>query len=119
MAEALLEHLYGDYYQVYSAGSHPLEINPLTIEVLEEMGIDMQGKYSKSLQEFQDWEFEYVVSLCGDEDEICPVFINGRNQIHQGFNDPRSFKGDEKEKLSSFRAVRDEIKEWIKKEFIE
>ncbi len=117
MAEALLENIYGDFYHAYSGGSDPREINPLTIKVLNELGIDISRKRSKSLNEFQDEEFDCVVSLCGDGDEICPVFVNGKKQIHQGFTDPRSFKGDNKTRLESFRLVRDEIKEWIKKEF--
>jgi arsenate reductase (thioredoxin) len=117
MAEALLENTYGDHYQVYSAGSDPQKINPLTIEVLKEIGIEMSGKRSKNLNEFHEYEFDYVVSLCGDKDEVCPVFINGKKHIHHGFIDPRSFTGNKNTKLELFRVVRDEIKEWIEAEF--
>jgi arsenate reductase len=117
MAEALLKEIYGDYYKVYSGGSDPKEINPLTIEVLKELGIDISQKRSKSLSEFQGREFDYVVTLCGDGEDSCPVFLDGKKYIHHGFTDPRSFTGDEKTRLDLFRSVRDEIKEWIEKEF--
>ena len=116
MAEALLKNTYENYYEVYSAGSEPLEINPLTIEVLSEIGIDISQNKSKSLEKFQGQEFDYVVSLC--EEGACPIFIGGKTHIHQGFPDPREFKGDDKTRLESFRNLRDGIQGWIKKEFI-
>jgi arsenate reductase (thioredoxin) len=117
MAEALLENTYGDHYQVYSAGSHPTKISPLTIEVLNEIGIDISHKCSKSLNEFQEAYFDYVASLCGDKDEVCPVFLNGKTYLHHGFPDPRSFKGDKNTKRDFFRKIRDEIQAWLEIEF--
>ncbi|HMK54082.1 MAG TPA: arsenate reductase ArsC [Methanobacteriaceae archaeon] len=117
MAEALLEYIYSDHYQVYSAGSDPKPINLLSIKVMEELNIDMSTKYSKSLKEFEGYEFDLVVSLCGEEDEQCPVFLTGKRYIHHGFSDPRSFTGTSEEKLELFRKVRDEIQEWIIREF--
>ena len=117
MAESLLENTYGDHYLVYSAGSHPTEINPLTIEVLNEIGIDISHKCSKSLNKFQKADFDYVASLCGDKDELCPVFLNGKTYLHRGFADPRSFKGDKNTKRDFFRKIRDEIQAWIEIEF--
>ncbi|MDP3033838.1 MAG: arsenate reductase ArsC [Methanobacteriaceae archaeon] len=115
MAEALLKNTYSNHYEVYSAGSEPLKINPLTIEVLSEIGIDISQNKSKSLEKFQGQEFDYVVSLC--DEGACPVFIGGKTHIHQGFPDPREFKGDDKARLESFRNLRDGIQGWIKKEF--
>lgn len=117
MAEALLEHLFKDRYQTYSAGVDPKPINPLTCKVLEELGIDMFSRHSKSLKEFEGAEFDLVVSLCGGEDETCPGFLTGKLYIHQGFTDPRSFSGEAEEKIELFRKVRDEIKAWIEKVF--
>lgn len=117
MAENLLKNTYGDYYEVFSAGSEPLEINPLTIEVLSELGIDISKNRSKSLNIFQGQDFDYVVSLCGDKDGACPVFIGGKTHLHQGFPDPREFKGDDTSILDAFRNLRDEIQIWVKKEF--
>lgn len=115
LAEALLKNSYGEHYEVYSAGSEPLEINPLTIKVLSEIGIDISQNKSKSLNKFQGHEFDYVVSLC--EDGTCPVFIGGKNHIHKGFSDPQEFLGDEEFILDSFRNLRDEIQIWVKNEF--
>jgi arsenate reductase len=115
LAEALLKYTYGDFYDVYSAGSDPLEINPLTIKVLSEIGIDISQNKSKSLEKFQGQEFDYVVSLC--EEGACPIFIGGKIHIHQGFPDPKEFNGDHASRLDSFRNLRDEIQIWIKKEF--
>lgn len=117
MAEALLKNSYSNHYEVFSAGSEPLEINPLTIEVLSEIGIDISQNKSKSLRIFQGQEFDYVVSLCGDQDGACPIFIGGKTHIHQGFPDPREFKGDDASRLDAFRNLRDEIQIWVKKEF--
>ena len=114
LAEALLKNTYGDFYDVYSAGSEPLEINPLTIKVLSEIGIDISQNKSKSLKKFQGQEFDYVVSLC--EEGACPIFIGGKIHIHHGFPDPREFEGDYEFQLESFRKLRDEIQKWIKKE---
>ncbi len=117
MAEALLKNSYGDYYEVFSAGSQPREINPLTIEVLGEIDIDISQNKSKSLSIFQGQDFDYVASLCGNKDGACPVFIGGKTHLHQGFPDPREFEGDNSTQLDSFRNLRDEIEIWIKKEF--
>lgn len=117
LAESLLEKNYGEHYDVYSAGYDPKDINPLTIKVLNEIGIDTSQKRSKSLNEFQGYEFDYVVSLCGDEEEVCPIFINGKNYIHKGFRDPRKFSGEDDAKLKGFRTILNEIKEWVHDEF--
>ncbi|MCK9151081.1 arsenate reductase ArsC [Methanobacterium alcaliphilum] len=117
LAESLLREIYGDYYEVYSAGSDPKEINPITIEVLSGIGIDISEKKSKSLNDFKEYEFDYVVSLCGEEDEVCPVFINTRKHIHKGFRDPQAFTGDDAAKIKYFREIMNEIKLWIENEF--
>lgn len=121
LAEGLLRHLYGDYYQVRSAGLDPRPINPLTLQVLEEMGVDTSTQEAKSLQKFEGQEFDLVVSLCGGEDEECPIFLTAARFIHQGFPDPRSISVDEslspEEKLDQFRRVRDQIRDWIEVHF--
>lgn len=117
MAEALLEYLYSDHYQAYSAGSDPKPINPMTIKLMEELDIDMSTRRSKSLKKFEGIEFDLVVSLCGEEDELCPVFLTGKRFMHHGFSDPQSYAGTAEEKLEIFRKIRDEIREWILTEF--
>ncbi len=108
MAEGILRHLYGDRYEAFSAGSEPKEINPLTVKVMEEMGVDMSGHESKSIMKFRGEEFDVVVTLCQD---TCPVFTGGKRHIHADFPDPAGSG------IETFRKVRDEILEWIKKEF--
>lgn len=121
LAEGLLRHLHGDRYQVASAGSDPKPINPLTLEVLKEIGVDTSGQKSKGLQKFEGQEFDLVVSLCGGEEENCPVFLTTAEFIHQGFPDPRSISVNHhltpEEKLEEFRLVRDHIRDWIEQEF--
>ncbi len=119
MAEAILRHIYGENFEVYSAGSDPRPINHLTIKVLKEIGIDASSQESKCLQKFQGQEFDLVVSLCGDEDDACPVFLTGKKYIHQGFKDPAGIKRDKQHRLKLFREIRDEIYRWIEDEFLD
>lgn len=115
MAEGLLNHYYGEYYEAHSAGSSPSKINPLTIEVLAENDIDISRNQSKSLNKFQGMDFDYVVTLC--DEGSCPVFLGGKNFIHHSFKDPREFTGSKDDKLILFRQLREEMKEWIINEF--
>jgi arsenate reductase len=117
MAEGLLRHFYGHYYEVYSAGSHPKPVNILTKQVLAEIGIDISRSESKGLEKFKGMEFDYVVTLCEDG-QICPLFIGGEKYIHHRFTDPASYK-DLSSKKELFRALRDEIRDWIQEEFPE
>lgn len=107
MAEALLRSMYGEYYKVYSAGIEPRKINPLTIKVMEEVGINMEGHKSKSINEFQGKKFDIIISLCED---ACPTLPKAGKYIHVKFPDP---KGSD---IETFRRIRDKISEWIKKE---
>lgn len=117
MAEGLLRELYGKFYKVFSAGLSSSDINPLTLEVMEEIGIDMSNHRSKSLEEFKGKEMDIVVTVCQGAQDSCPVFLEGKKYIHKGFKDPSNFRGSQNEKKIQFREIRDEIKEWIKKEF--
>jgi len=117
MAEGILRKLYGNIYEAYSAGTEPSEVSPYTIKVMNEIGIDISRHYSKSVNEFIRIDFDYVVTVCDDAKEICPLFSAGKRHIHKGFENPIYFKGMEDEILEKFREVRDEIKEWIIKEF--
>jgi arsenate reductase (thioredoxin) len=117
IAESLLRHLYGEYYEVYSAGTDPKFVNPLLVQIMAELGIDMSGAASKSLKDFQGMEFDYVVTLCSEAEESCPSFFSGKKYIHHGFKDPKAFKGTKNDKTELFRAIIDEIREWIEREF--
>lgn len=116
MAEGILRSLYPERYEAYSAGTEPTELNPYTIEVMREMGIDISRQRSKSINEFSNKRFDYVITVCGQAKESCPFFPE-REVIHQGFLDPSQLKGTEEKILEGFRKVRDEIKEWIEKAF--
>jgi len=119
MAEGIMNALYGDKFQAFSAGTNPSKVNPLAIEVLKEIGIDISHHRSKSIDEFKGETFDYVVTVCDNAKENCPYFPGGKKYVHRGFMDPASIEGTYEEKLSAFRKVRDEILNWIKEFFIE
>lgn len=113
MAEGLANHYLHERCQAFSAGTEATRVNPLAARVLAELGIDVSHHYSKTLDEFQGQNFDHVVTLCGDANETCPLFVGGTERIHHGFDDPSRLKGGEDEVLPEYRRVRDEIKEWI------
>ena len=117
MAEGLLRSLYGHIYDVYSAGTEPSSIRAEAIDVMREIGIDIGNQHSKNVNEFIGMDFEHIVTVCDHAKDTCPFFLRGKNYIHKGFEDPSGFKGNESERLSKFREIRDEIKEWIQREF--
>jgi len=116
MAEAFLNSHYEDRYEAHSAGTEPTNVNPYAIKVMGEIGIDITKHRSKSIEEFRDENFDYVVTVCDDAKESCP-FFPGEKIIHKGFEDPSEFEGTEEEMLVKTRRVRDEISGWIKKAF--
>ena len=113
MAEGLANHFLPDRCTAFSAGSEATRVNPLAARVLAELGIDISNHRSKTLTEFDGQSFDHVVTLCGDANETCPLFFNGTQRTHHGFDDPSRIKGGEAEVLPEFRRVRDEIKNWI------
>lgn len=115
MAEGLLKHLYGNRYDVYSAGIDPKDVNPMTIETMAEIGIDISEQSSIDIKEYGGKNFDYVITLC--DDGSCPIFLNGKKCIHQEFKDPKTYSDANLEKIEIFRLIRDEIKEWIEKYF--
>jgi len=116
MAEVFLKTLYPDDYEACSAGTEPTEINPYAIEVMEEIDIDISRQMAKSINEFIDERFDYVITVCDQARESCP-FFPGVKIIHKSFQDPVQFEGTVEEILAKFQKVRDEIKEWIEKAF--
>jgi arsenate reductase len=111
MAEGIANHFWADKVEAYSAGTQASFVNPLAIEVMKEIGIDISGNRSKNLSEFDGQNFDYVITLCGDANETCPLYIGGTKKIHIGFDDPAKATGSPEEILNEFRRVRDEIKE--------
>ncbi len=114
MAEGFLNHLYGEYYEAYSAGTTPSKVNPYAIKVMEEVGIDISTHYSKRLDDFINKPFDYVITVCDKAKQTCPYFPGGKSLLHKSFEDPAQAKGIEADIISVFRKVRDEIKDWIK-----
>jgi arsenate reductase len=109
MAEAILRSRGGPAFDVASAGTEPKGVNPLTVRVLAEVGIDISSARSKSVVEFLDRPFDYVITVCDQARESCPVFPGAHESIHWGFDDPAAAEGSEAERLAVFRRVLNEI----------
>ncbi len=114
MAEGWARHLKSDVIEAYSAGIEKHGLNPYAIRVMAEVGIDITGQESTTIDELERSEFDWIITLCGHADETCP-HIPG-NKIHKGFDDPPKLaeqaKTDE-DKLVHYRRVRDQIKDFI------
>ena len=111
LAEGILRAAAGDLLQAQSAGSKPAGyVHPLAVQVMQEIGIDISGHRSKHLSEFLQQPVETVITVCGNADQVCPVFPGQVNRHHWGFLDPAHATGTDEEKLAVFRRVRDEIK---------
>lgn len=117
MAEGFLRELYGNNFDAYSAGTHPSRVNPYIIEVMKEKNIDLSHHTSKSVDQFREMEFDYVITVCDGARETCPVFPNGKEFLYKRFEDPTQVTGNDEDKRAIFRRVRDEIKSWIVKTF--
>jgi len=113
MAEGLVNHFLGDRYAAFSAGTEVTRVNPLAIRALAELGIDISEHRSKILDEFVGEPFDYVITLCGDANEKCPLFFGGVERMHIGFSDPSRATGTDEEIMAEFRRVRDEIKKTL------
>lgn len=107
MAEGLLRELGGEKVEVFSAGSEPWRVNPYAIEAMKQRGIDISGHRSKSLQEFIQQPFDYVITVCDNAAESCPMFPGKAERIHWSFPDPAAVTGSDDEILASFARVRD------------
>ena len=110
MAEGLLRCLAGDEFEVESAGTHPTGLNPVAIEVMRELDIDISHQRSKHINEFLDHHhFHYVVTVCDRAKETCPIFPASSSTLHWSFDDPAAATGLPDQKRTIFRRVRDEI----------
>jgi arsenate reductase len=115
MAEGLLRNAASDIFEVYSAGTKPKEVHPITISVMGEIGIDISKQRSKDISEYLDkTDFDYVITLCDKAKQTCPnILIENSKTEHWSFEDPAAFQGSEKKKIEKFRQTRDEIKQRI------
>ena len=107
MAEGLARRRFGRNAQIQSAGSRPSSVNRLAVRVMEEIGIDISGQTSKSVDTIAADSVDTVVTLCADQ--VCPAFLGFARRIHWPLNDPAAATGGEAERLQMFRVVRDEI----------
>jgi arsenate reductase len=110
MAEGLLRHDAGDACEVSSAGTKPTHVRPEAIAVMREVGIDISGHRSKSVDEFEGQNFDYVITVCDNAKQSCPVFPAKTKRIHWSIEDPAAVQGSEDERLTAFRRARDELR---------
>jgi arsenate reductase len=119
MAEAFVRKYAGDRFEAHSAGLEPRGVNPFTIQVLQEKGIDISNQTSKGINTYLGKVlFQYLITVCDDAEKNCPTVWPGVNQrMHWSFEDPAAFQGSDEEKLEKFRQIRDliekKIKEWV------
>jgi len=109
MAEGILRHIADETFEVESAGVEPSNLRPEAIEAMSEIGIDISAHRSKSVDEFIDQQFDYIITVCDNARESCPVFPGDARRIHWSFDDPAAVKGSDEERLSAFRTIRDQI----------
>jgi arsenate reductase (thioredoxin) len=127
MAEGLLRAMYGDRYEVYSAGVEPSKVDPRAVKVMNEIGIDISGQRSKAMNEYKGVIFDVAVTVCDKAKEMCPICGVGidapatapaaKETIHKTFNDPAAAAGSKEDQIKVFRQARDEIKDWISQTF--
>ena len=118
MAEGLLRHLGGERFEVFSAGTEATHVRPLAIRAMAELGIDISGQQSKTLDRYLGEPFDDVITVCDAANEACPIFPGAKHRRHWSFEDPSKATGSEDEQLAVYRRVRDEIRTRIEKELL-
>jgi arsenate reductase (thioredoxin) len=115
MAEGLLRHDAGERFDVASAGTKPGGVRPEAIVAMCELGIDISSQRSKNVDEFEGQPFDYVITVCDNARETCPIFFGGAEKIHHSFEDPpAAFVGPDEERMTIFRRVRDELRAYLR-----
>ncbi len=109
MAEALLRHHGGDRFEVISAGLEPGVVNPFAIQAIEEMGLSLEGHHAKAVKDFLSQSFHYLITVCSNAEEKCPIFPRVIYRLYWPFEDPAALVGSDTEKLAKFCEVRDQI----------
>ena len=103
----------GERFDVESAGTKPGMVRPEAIAVMKELGIDLSGHRSKHVDEFAGQRFDYVITVCDNARESCPVFFGSATRLHRSFDDPAALESSEEERLTVFRRVRDELRAYL------
>jgi len=114
MGEGLFRHEGGEGWEIFSAGTKPSVVRPEAIAVMREIGIDISDHRSKSVNEFTGKPFDYVVTVCDNARDNCPVFPGAKQRIHWSLEDPATVEGSEEIRLASFRRIRDQIRDRVK-----
>ena len=114
MAEGFLRSFAGDRFEVASAGTEETRVNPLAMRTMDEVGIDLRGYRSKTLDQFLDAPWDYVITVCGSANERCPIFPRSVRRLHWSFKDPSRATGTEEARLEVFRKIRDQISAQIR-----
>jgi len=118
MAEGLLRHLGGDRFEVFSAGTEATHVRPLAIQAMAELGIDISGQPSKTLERYLNQPFDEVITVCDAAAEACPFFPGASHRRHWSFEDPSKAQGSQEEQLAVYRRVRDAIRARIENELL-
>lgn len=118
MAEGYLTRFAGNRATIFSAGIEKHGVNPLAVRTMKEDGIDISNQTSNSVDEYLNLEFDFVITVCDNANEQCPIFPGNTKKFHCDFQDPAKATGTDEEVLARFRSVRDEIKKYCK-EFVE
>lgn len=113
MAEGLLRWLSRDELVVFSAGTNPTQVRPEAIQVMRELGVDISNQWSKSIDLYMEHQFDYVITVCDNANESCPILPGAAQRIHWSFADPAKVEGDDQIRLNSFREIRDQIQEQL------
>ena len=118
MAEAFLRHLGSERFDVASAGTEARGLNPLAVQAMAEVGIDISLQESKTLDQYVDQPFDLVITVCDEANEACPYFANAKERLHWSFPDPSAVQGNDETRFAVFRVVRDAIRERIERELL-
>ena len=118
VGEVLLRHLARDCFEVLSAARDATHVRPLAVRAMDELGIDISGQKSKTLERYLGETFDYVITVCDTADKACPVFPGAKRQLHWSFEDPAQAAGSEEERLRVFQSVRDEVRERMEGELL-
>jgi arsenate reductase len=119
MAEGLLRHLAGDRFEAHSAGTEATQVRPLAIRAMDEIGVNISGQESKTLERYLREPFDHVITVCDDANEACPFFPGAKTRLHWSFEDPSQADGTEDERLAVFRLVRDRIRDRVQAELVD
>ncbi len=118
MAEAFLRELGAGRFEVASAGTEARGLNPLAVQAMAELGIDISLQESKTLDWYLNEPFDLVITVCDDANEACPYFPNAKERRHWSFPDPSAVRGDDLTRFAAFRVVRDAIRERVERELL-